>query len=421
MFLRVLGAFLVLAVAATAQADSPQEFDRLIDIGDMPALAEALARDGVPSVNRELAIEMAQLSLSGAPVDVDRVSGWIEQTDGLSDDQRRGAFRALAERAFLETRYADAAAALEHALAFADDEARADIAPDLALYRVASLVAPVRVTSAAGTTVPITRDMANQMRVDLRLEDSASVPFLVDTGAEISVIMDRHARTAGLRFLEGEVQVGTVTEDVTGRLAVADRVQIGDMIVRNVVFLVLPDDMLTFSDGDYTADGILGLQVFAAAGRMGWSQGGGQLALGEAVPVVDATNLRLYWHSGGLGLEIWRRGHPASAFFDSGASRTIFRPGLLAHLDDEERARLVRSSRTRAGVGGEEAIETQMLDTLALTIGGSELIYQNLTIDPPEEDLPAADIAAIGNDLVQRVDRLNLDFRTMRYQVILSD
>lgn len=421
MIFRILISFLFLGIAATAQAQPLQTFDRLVESGDMPALAEALAGDGLPSLDRELAIVMARLSLSGDPVDADRVSDQIDQMVGLSDDQRRRAFRALADRAFRETRYSDAAVALDRALAFADDEARADIAPDLALYRVASPVAPIRVTGASGATVPITRDIAKQMRVDVRLEDGPSVPVLVDTGAEISVIMDRYARAAGLRFLEGEVQVGTVTEDVTGRLAVADRVQIGDMIIRNVVFLVLPDAMLTFSDGDYTADGILGLQVFAATGRMGWSKGGAQLSLGESAPAIDATHPRLYWHADGLGLEVWRGEQPASAFFDSGASRTIFRPGLLAHLDDQERARLVRSSRTRSGVGGEETIETQTLDVLALTVGGSELTYRTLTIDPADEELPAADIVAIGNDLVARADRLSLDFRTMRYQVVLPD
>ncbi|WP_417468514.1 retropepsin-like aspartic protease family protein [Maricaulis sp.] len=410
----------VLIGACAAQAQTPASYDAQIESGDMPALAQALNRDDAPAAGRDWAGAMGRLALSSDYGDIDTVTTWLAQADSLSPTRLRQTFAALAERAFLETRYRDAANALEHVLALTDDETRrAEVARDQALYRIASPVPPVSVSGALGASVPITRDMANQMRVDVGLAGTATVPMLVDTGAEISVIMDRHARAAGLRFLDGEVQVGTVTEDVTGRLAVAERVELAGVLIENLVFLVLPDDDLTFADGAYTADGILGLQAYAAVGHMAWSEGGTRLSFGTAAAPLEATDPRLYWHSDGLGLEVWHGERAAGAFFDSGASRTIFRPGLLPLLDASERARLLASERTRGGLGGEEIIAINQLDTLSLGIGGVELTYNELTIDPPEEDLPPGDIAAIGNDLIARADQVTLDFEAMRYRVVL--
>ena len=420
MRMRSFFAVLALAGLSVAQAQTPAAYDGLVEAGDIPGLAQALARDDAPAAGRDWAGAIARLALGADAGDIDQVKSWIEQADGLNPDRQRQILDALAERAFLETRYRDAAGALGHVLALTDDDTRrAEITRDRALYEVASSTPPISVSGAAGGSLTITRDMANQMRIDVGLEDAVSVPMLVDTGAEISVIMDRHARAGGLRFLEGEVQVGTVTEDVTGRLAVADRVELAGVIVNNLVFLVLPDDALTFADGAYMADGILGLQAYAAIGRMGWSQGGTRLSFGTAVAPLEAGDPRLYWHSDGLGLEVRHGERTAGAFFDSGASRTIFRPGLLPLLDASERARLIASERTRSGIGGEEIIAINQLDALSLHIGGVDLVYQELTIDPPEEDLPTGDIAAIGNDLVSRADQVTLDFRAMRYRVVL--
>lgn len=420
MGMRELIAALALTGAAMAQAQTPSVYEAMIEAGEMPALAQSLASEDAPAAGRSWAVAISRLTLGADADDFDDVAAWIAGADGLDRIQQRQTFDALAERAFLETRYRDAADALSHVLSLTDDtERRAEVTRDRALYEIASPVPPVSLSGAAGGVLAVTRDMANQMRIDVGLGGSVSVPMLVDTGAEISVIMERHARAAGLRFLEGEVQVGTVTEDVTGRLAVAERIELAGVIIQNLVFLVLPDDDLTFADGAYTADGILGLQAYAAIGRMAWSEGGTRLSFGAAAAPLEATDPRLYWHSDGLGLEVWHGDRAAGAFFDSGASRTIFRPGLLPLLDASERARLVASERTRGGLGGEEIIAINQLDTLSLGIGGVELTYNELTIDPPEEDLPPGDIAAIGNDLIQRADQVTLDFEAMRYRVVL--
>lgn len=420
MGMRELIAALALTGAAMAQAQTPSVYDAMIEAGEMPALAQSLARDDAPAAGRGWAEAISRLTLGADAGDIDAVTAWLGEADGLTRNQQRQTFDALAERAFLETRYRDAADALGHVLTLTEDaDRRAEVTRDRALYEIASPVPPISVSGAAGGSLSVTRDMANQMRIDVGVEDAVSVPMLVDTGAEISVIMDRHARAAGLRFLEGEVQVGTVTEDVTGRLAVAERVELAGVIVNNLVFLVLPDDVLTLADGAYTVDGILGLQAYAAIGRMGWSQAGTRLSFGAAAAPLEASDPRLYWHSDGLGLEVRHGDRAAGAFFDSGASRTIFRPGLLPLLDASERASLVTSERTRTGLGGEETIAITQLDTLSLGIGGVELTYNELTIDPPEEDLPAGDIAAIGNDLIQRADQVTLDFQAMRYRVVL--
>jgi len=416
-FLKLAGAMsLALLVATPSLADDA--LASLLEAGAHPQLGAALdevtADGGYPAFARHV----HTLATRSDPGDLDRFRTWLDQATDLSDAQRLLALRALANRAFLETRYADAAAALEEAEPLAPCDEQAGIATDRALYQVAADLPPIASIGGRGGQLSSTRDLANLLRVDVTFPDRSSVPMVVDTGAEISVIMDSHARAAGLRFLEGEVEVGTVTEAVTGHLAVADRLQLGDMIFEHVLFLVMPDEELVFADGAYPLDGIMGLQVFNAAGRMSWAEGGQTLTFGEAAPALGPDAPLLFWHRDGVALTVRHDSTALGTFFDSGASRTIFRRGLLDHLSEDERASLSQSTRTRSGVGGTEEVAIQTLGRVDLIVGGHPMTYTNITIDPPEDDEPAADIAALGNDLVRENAQVTLDFDTLRYRII---
>lgn len=415
--LKLAGAVsLALLVATPFLADD--DLAHLVEAGAHPQLGAALDALDAEEANAAFARHIHTLVTRSDPGDLDRFRTWLDQARDLSEAQRLLALRALANRAFLETRYADAAAALDEAEILAPREEQAGIATDRALYEVAANIPPIASIGGRGGQLPSTRDLANLLRVDVTFSDRASVAMVVDTGAEISVIMDSHARAAGLRFLDGEVEVGTVTEPVTGHLAVADRLQLGDMTFEHVLILVMPDEDLVFADGAYPLDGILGLQVFNAAGRMSWAEGGQTLTFGEAAPALSPDAPSLFWHTDGIALAVGHDGSELGAFFDSGASRTIFRPGLLDHLSEDERASLSQSTRTRSGVGGTEEVVIQTLDRVELIIGGHAMTYADITIDPPEDDEPAADIASLGNDLVRENAQVTLDFDSLRYRVV---
>jgi predicted aspartyl protease len=86
--------------------------------------------------------------------------------------------------------------------------------------------------------------------------------FIFDTGANLSTIAESQARRMNLTILEQKVDVGSSTQiNVQSRLAVADSFYVGEILFENVVFLVMPDDKLTFPEINYQIQGIIGFPV----------------------------------------------------------------------------------------------------------------------------------------------------------------
>ena len=86
--------------------------------------------------------------------------------------------------------------------------------------------------------------------------------FIFDTGANLSTISESQAKKMNLTLFEQNVDVGSSTQiKVQSKLAVADSLYVGDILFENVVFLVMPNEQLSFPDINYKIDGIIGFPI----------------------------------------------------------------------------------------------------------------------------------------------------------------
>ena len=105
------------------------------------------------------------------------------------------------------------------------------------------------------------RDLAGLITVPVSFIDS-SFYFVFDTGANFSVITESYARKAYLRKLNVKFRVRAITGlQVNASLGIADELRLGNIVVKNVVFMIFPDSALSFAHGLYTIKGILGFPV----------------------------------------------------------------------------------------------------------------------------------------------------------------
>ena len=69
----------------------------------------------------------------------------------------------------------------------------------------------------------------------------------------MSVVSEKFAAMMGLKIFESNINVGTATHiDVVTKLAVADSFYVGGILFKNVVFLVTPDNQMTYPSINYT-------------------------------------------------------------------------------------------------------------------------------------------------------------------------
>ncbi len=105
------------------------------------------------------------------------------------------------------------------------------------------------------------RDMARLLNIPVQFGDSTFL-FVFDTGANISVISETYAAKSNLQLLHTRFKVRAITGlQVTADLAVAKSLKLGTITLNNVVFMVFPDSALSFLNGVYKIDGIIGFPV----------------------------------------------------------------------------------------------------------------------------------------------------------------
>ena len=127
-------------------------------------------------------------------------------------------------------------------------------------------LAPAAATSESSRSVIVPRDARCHFEVDARVEGQ-SVSFLVDTGASMIALTASAAARLGIHPAPRDFVAEVRTANGTARAALTrlDSVEIGDVEVRDVDALVLPDQTLS--------DNLLGLSFLSRLRRFEYSDG----------------------------------------------------------------------------------------------------------------------------------------------------
>ncbi|HMK71391.1 MAG TPA: TIGR02281 family clan AA aspartic protease [Xanthobacteraceae bacterium] len=129
---------------------------------------------------------------------------------------------------------------------------------------------PAAAAAATSRSVIVPRDSRGHFQVDARIE-GRRLSFMVDTGASVIALTASDAGRLGLHPAQREFVVEVKTANGTVRAAPVrlDKVEVGDLAVRDVAALVMPDEGLS--------DNLLGLSFLSRLRRFEYS--GGRLVL----------------------------------------------------------------------------------------------------------------------------------------------
>jgi predicted aspartyl protease len=238
--------------------------------------------------------------------------------------------------------------------------------------------------------------------------NTIALPWLVDTGAEISVVSKSNAEKIGVRPAKGSFEVGSTTASVNGQIGVIGRMRIGDATVENVPVLVLPDAQLSVGGGAMI-QAILGIQVLQAFHRVAWLNDGTVLALGETAPKVKDQSYRLSWREGGLGIPLATKVAVMGAHLDTGSNSTFLWTAGESLLTADERAQAVKKTAHVGGAGGVISEEEEHYPALTFDIAGAQIRLTDVAVSPAKAD----GAGRVGMDVVGRLETMVLDFDHM--------
>jgi predicted aspartyl protease len=303
-------------------------------------------------------------------------------------------------------RYAAALGAVSPLLASASSrDAVEDLRNRAELLRAVSEV-PVQ-TVRPGSSEPLAMDEHGQLRIRLG-RGMARMAF--DTGANFSVVSRSAALRLGMRVRRADY---TVASPLGGRVR-AD-VAAGDVTfedgtsVANALFLVLPDGALAMADGR-SADGLIGLPVIAALGRIEFRPG--RVVIGSAGAPSDAS-AELALSANDPLLRVSFRGHELLCRLDTGAERSVFYEPFYRLLGDVPTRR--RSLRI-GGAAGTHVFDAREMVAPDISIAGRRLaLARAVVLTAPLTGTANAGLACgIGRDAFAGLSYYAIDLRRMR-------
>ena len=241
-------------------------------------------------------------------------------------------------------------------------------------------------------------------------------PWILDTGANFSVVSASYARRLGLNPSRGEGQ----TQGISGaenrlHVAILPELRIGGATVRNVVLLVLEDGSLNVQSGKdthYQINAIVGYPLFQALQRVTFAAG----EMSAAGSADDASRgAKLFMEDLSPLIECQFRGRNLLFDLDTGASASVLSVRFYRDFPEAFRS-LSPKPDGLAGAGGVKIVEAYHLPEMMLEVGDQAVVLHNATALPVAQNTWLdKTYGNLGRDLMEGFRSFTLDFANMRF------
>jgi predicted aspartyl protease len=266
-------------------------------------------------------------------------------------------------------------------------------------------------------------DASQHLTIEVRINGAGPYRFVVDTGAERSVIADTVAADLKLATV-GHVLIDGIVRKVPADLAAVDTLGFGPFTLRDVHIPVLPRQFLL-------VDGYLGLDAIGG-NRVTFDFRRHLLKIDPAksrpdvAPAEDTTVTVITRGNGGRlrAGHCWIDGVPAAAFVDSGAEvsmgNTALKKALMARRAGVQELGPIILTGVTGGetVGQVIAIRRIHLQDMAVE---NDLLAISDTASFDAWGLADQPALLLGMNFLRQFDRVSIDYRRAEIRFELSD
>ncbi len=278
------------------------------------------------------------------------------------------------------------------------------------LFGTFSDVEPQRIHKQNDVLLNSYRNKFNHLMTPVKI-DTVSEDFIFDTGANLSTISESQALKMNLKIFEQSVDIGSSTQvKVESKLAVAERMYIGDILFENVIFIVMPDEQLTFPQISYAIKGIIGFPVIQQLGEVHLYKNG-QIF----VPKIAANKAKQNMFFEGLNpvVEVFSKSDTLLFTFDTGATQTelSFKYYNEHKRQVEKKGKL--ETNERGGAGGIVSVKEYIISNFPMVIGSHETRLRKTRVTLEAYDFNTYFDGNLGQDVFMKFNSLIINFENM--------
>jgi len=221
------------------------------------------------------------------------------------------------------------------------------------------------------------KDIVGLLRIPVRFEKK-NMKFVFDTGANLSLVSEKTARKLGVKVLPIEFHVqGATGRVVKSKIGVADEIRLGDIVVKNVVFIVMPDKELRFL-GFYKINEIIGFPVINQLKEIRLNYAENTLTIPAAPTNSEEKNFAM---EGLMPLiEIGHRNEWLVFTFDTGANSTSLYPKYYEKYAAEIDSTYKLGNIISGSAGGMEKNRAYKLTNVQMRIAGRDVVLPEVSL-----------------------------------------
>ncbi|MDF3026518.1 MAG: hypothetical protein K0S23_825 [Fluviicola sp.] len=264
--------------------------------------------------------------------------------------------------------------------------------------------------------IGLTRDMAKLANVPVTVSGKTK-NFIFDTGANFSVIQRSVALEMNCEIIPVQFDVSAITgAKVKSDLAVVKELFIGDQnsgqVVRceNVVFLVFDDKDLTFSEVNYSIQGIIGFPVIRNLDEIRITKED-ELLIPKTPEVYQQSNMIL---NGFVPVvQVIQEKDTLQFSFDTGAVETSLNRAYYQKYKKRVEKKGKKKTLKSGGAGGMVEFEGYLLPSVTLAVGTSEEVtLKDIQVRKDQVGEVSADFDGnLGQDFIKQFDEMIISFK----------
>jgi hypothetical protein len=234
--------------------------------------------------------------------------------------------------------------------------------------------------------------------------------WILDTGANTSVVTESTARRIGLELLPGTAQTGGYTgAPVRFHVGVLPQLKIGNTVFHNVELDVAEDKEFNF--GGYQISGLVGYPLQSALGRITFYSDG---RVGLNTEPASERGSEMFMEEQ-MPAGVARAGGAERLFtLDTGAGSTFsFR---FYNVVKPQLTKAMQTHSEFGGAGGTRKMGSYVLPQLKMSIGGEDVTLKSVTVLPePLSENSAGDLffGNLGQDVFRAFKSFTFDFQRM--------
>jgi hypothetical protein len=285
-----------------------------------------------------------------------------------------------------------------------------ELKDDIVIWKTLVGTPNMEISRKSITEIPLIRDIAGLFNVPVSIGND-TIDFVFDTGANISVMVKSLASKYGATILKNKVNVYAFTgKKIESELGLIN-FKFGDIEIKNAVFLIFPDSILSFADGAYIIRGVIGFPVMNALKEFTIKDDqtliistGSEEAMCRNLALDDATPV----------IMVKYRNDTLPFHFDTGADKTILFAPFFKMYKNEIIENCKKTVNPIGGAAGSIEAETYILDSALFAIGNSNCrLFELQILSSPLSYDQNYFYGNFGQDYIKKFSEMKINFSSM--------